>query len=78
MKCYYANGAFNEQCQYSLERFLMIYLVCPTLFNTKTTQEMKMPSKHYFGGILFLSLFEQKLRLHLKVFSQQFRALVFT
>lgn len=78
MECYYTNDAFNEQCQYSVERFLMIYLVCLTLFNTKTTQEIKMPSKHYFGGILVLSLSEQKLRLHLRVFSQQFRALVFT
>jgi len=48
MKCYYINYVFNEQRQYSVDRFLMICMVCPTFFNTKTIQEMKMPSKPYF------------------------------
>lgn len=53
-------------------------MVCPTLFNTKATQETKMLSKPCFWDILVLSLFEQKLKLHLKMFSQQFGALLFT
>lgn len=33
MKHYYTNDVFNEQCQNSVDRFLMIYMVCLTYQN---------------------------------------------
>lgn len=52
MKCYYANNVFNEHRQYSVDRFLMMYIMYPILPNTKTIQEMKMPTKPLWHSCL--------------------------